>query len=172
MRYEVPQKAMDLALDRLRNYVVNTTEVDADKSAPLAYAIYVLARNGRPVSGDLRYLTDAKLDVFATPLARAQLAGAAALLGDKARAARVFLAAAETLNGAKTSTVLAPRLRLVAARRRGPPGPGRGRRRRPAVLLKAARFVEGESVKLQLGSTQEQSWLVLAAQATAAQVKV
>ena len=50
---------------------------------PLAYAIYVLARNGRPVIGDLRYLADARLDAFDTPLARAQLAAALSLLGDR-----------------------------------------------------------------------------------------
>ena len=30
----------------------------------LAYAAYVLARNGRPVMGDLRYLADTKIDAF------------------------------------------------------------------------------------------------------------
>ncbi len=169
--YEVPQKAMDLALDRLRNYVVNTTEVDADKSAPLAYAIYVLARNGRPVSGDLRYLTDAKLDVFATPLARAQLAGAAALLGDKARASRVFLAAAETLNNAKPSTYSRPDFGSSLRDGAGLLALGAEGAADQSVLIKAAQFVDGESVKLHEGSTQEQSWLVLAAQATAAQAQ-
>lgn len=169
--YEVPQKAMDLALDRLRNYVVNTTEVDADKSAPLAYAIYVLARNGRPISGDLRYLTDAKLDVFVTPLARAQLAGAAALLGDKARASRVFLAAAETLNNAKPSTYSRPDFGSSLRDGAGLLALGAEGAADQSVLIKAAKFVDGESVKLHEGSTQEQSWLVLAAQATAAQAQ-
>jgi uncharacterized protein YfaS (alpha-2-macroglobulin family) len=169
--YDVPQKAMDLALDRLRNYVVNTNEVDADKSAPLAYAIYVLARNGRPVSGDLRYLTDAKLDAFATPLARAQLAGAAALLGDKARAARVFLAAADALNGAKPSLYSRPDFGSSLRDGAGLLALGAESAADPAVLIRAARFVEGESANLQRGSTQEQSWMALAAQATAAQAQ-
>jgi len=168
--YEVPQKAMDLALDRLRNYVVNTTEVDADKGAPLAYAIYVLARNGRPVSGDLRYLTDAKLDVFATPLARAQLAAAAALLGDKARASRVFLAAAETLN-TKSSPYSRPDFGSSLRDGAGLLALGSEGAADPAVLVKAARFVDSESVKRREGSTQEQSWLVRAAQASAAQAQ-
>ena len=66
-KYAVPQKAMDQALDRLRNYVVNASEVNAGNSSALAYAVYVLARNGRPVVGDLRYLADARLDAFDTP---------------------------------------------------------------------------------------------------------
>ena len=37
---------------------------DEGAGEPLAYALYVLARNGRPVIGDLRYLADTKLDVF------------------------------------------------------------------------------------------------------------
>ena len=44
--------------------------------ADLAYAVYVLARNGRPVMGDLRYLADTKLAAFRTPLARAQIGAA------------------------------------------------------------------------------------------------
>jgi hypothetical protein len=168
--YEVPQKAMDLALDRLRNYVVNTTEVDADKGAPLAYAIYVLARNGRPVSGDLRYLTDARLDAFATPLARAQLAGAAALIGDKARAARVFLAAAEVLSG-KPSDYSRPDFGSSLRDGAGLLALGAESAADPEVLTRAARFVEGESANLHRGSTQEQSWLVLAAQATEGQAQ-
>ncbi len=170
-KYDVPQNAMDLALDRLRNYVVNTTEVDADKSAPLAYAIYVLARNGRPVSGDLRYLTDAKLDVFATPLARAQLAGAAALLGDKARAAKVFLSAAAALKSEKQTpfsradfgSALRDGAGLLAL---GAEGGADG-----SVLTQAAQYIDSESAHLSFASTQEQSWLVLAAQATAAEAQ-
>jgi len=169
--YDVPQKAMDLALDRLRNYVVNATEVDADKSAPLAYAIYVLARNGRPVSGDLRYLADARLDVFTTPLARAQLAGAAALLGDKARASTIFAAAAEALRWAKPSQYSRPDFGSSLRDGAGLLALGAEGGADPAVLVKAARFVEGESVNLRKSSTQEQSWLVLAAQASAAQAQ-
>ncbi len=87
--FEVPQKAFDLALERLRNHVANAT-TSRQQSAAIAYAIYVLARNGRPVMGDLRYLADTQLDEFDSPLARAQLAAALALLGDRGRALAVF----------------------------------------------------------------------------------
>ena len=170
-KYDVPQTAMDLALDRLRNYVVNTNDVDADKSAPLAYAIYVLARNGRPVSGDLRYLTDAKLDAFTTPLARAQLAGAAALLGDKARATKVFLAAADSLNNAKPARYSRADFGSPLRDGAGLLALGAESSADPAVLTRAAQWVEGESARLERASTQEQSWMVLAAQAGAAQAE-
>ena len=87
--FAVPQTAFASALDRLRNAVANTTEV-RDGGTDLAYAAYVLARNGRPVMGDLRYLADTKIGDFATPLARAQIAAALALLGDRGRAAKAI----------------------------------------------------------------------------------
>src|SRR4029078_11572392 len=80
--FAVPQLAFNLALDRLRNYVANTTGVK-ENGDDLAYAAYVLARNGRPVMGDLRYMADTKLSDFATPLSRAQIAAALALLGER-----------------------------------------------------------------------------------------
>ncbi len=59
--YDVPQQAFGQALERLRNFVANTSDVEAGQSAGLAYAVYVLARNGKPVMEDLRYLADARL---------------------------------------------------------------------------------------------------------------
>ena len=65
--FETPQKAFDQALDYLRNAVVNVNEIDEKKADGVAYAIYVLARNGRPVMSDLRYLADTKIGSFASP---------------------------------------------------------------------------------------------------------
>ena len=59
----------------------------------IAYALYVLASNGRAAIGDLRYYAETKLDAFSTPLAKAQIGAALALYGDKARAEAVFRAA-------------------------------------------------------------------------------
>ena len=87
--FAVPQKAFAQALDYLRNAVANATEV-RNGGADLAYAAYVLARNGRPVMGDLRYLADTKLGDFSSALGRAQLAAALALLGDRGRAAKTM----------------------------------------------------------------------------------
>ena len=116
--FAVSQQAFDQALDRLRNEVVNTPEPNKDNAAAIAYALYVLARNGRPVIGDLRYLTDAKLDAFTSPLAKAQLAAALAMLGDQARAAGAFGAALKGLDAERDGGVAA-RLWLAAARRSG-----------------------------------------------------
>ncbi len=113
LKYVVPEGAFNQALDRLRNTVVNAPEPNKENAAALAYALYVLARNGRPVIGDLRYLSDAKLDAFGAPIAKAQLGGALAMLGDRARAGKVFSAALAAL-AAET----AAGLRFEAARRR------------------------------------------------------
>ncbi|ACL56726.1 alpha-2-macroglobulin [Methylobacterium nodulans] len=98
--FSVPQTAFGLALDRLRNAVANTNEVSGG-GMDLAYAAYVLARNGRPVMGDLRYLADTKLSDFATPLARGQIAAALSLLGDRGRAQRAFASAVAALGAEK-----------------------------------------------------------------------
>ena len=167
--YAVPQKAMDQALDRLRNYVVNASEVNSSNSGAVAYAIYVLARNGRPVTGDLRYLTDARLDAFVTPLSRAQLAGAAALTGDRARANRVFMSAAQTLQKEKESRFSRADYGSLLRDGAGLLALGAENGADAAILTKAAQVVEAEAAATRYASTQEESWMTLAAQAFAAQ---
>src|SRR5205085_4369264 len=68
-------------LDRVRNAVVNAEEPEKTGGRDLAYGLYVLARNGAAPIGDLRYLADTKLGNLATPIAKAQLAAALALVG-------------------------------------------------------------------------------------------
>src|SRR5581483_11511335 len=96
--FAVPDIAFRQALDRLRNVVANAPDVSKDGGRNLAYALYVLARNGVAPLGDLRYIADAKLSDLATPLAQAQIAAALGMLGDRTRADRVYTAA---LNGIK-----------------------------------------------------------------------
>src|SRR5262249_61330331 len=74
----VPETSFRLALDRLRNTVANTTDPGKNGGTDLAYALYVLARNGAAPIGDLRYIADAKLDALTTPIAKAQIAAAPA----------------------------------------------------------------------------------------------
>ena len=90
-------RAFKNALDRIRNSVVNANEPEKDGGRDLAYGLYVLARNGAAPIGDLRYLADTKLSNLATPIAKSQLAAALALVGDRARAERVYAAALEAL---------------------------------------------------------------------------
>ena len=95
--FAVPDVLFKNALDRIRNSVVNANEPEKDGGRDLAYGLYVLARNGAAPIGDLRYLADTKLNNLATPIAKSQLAAALALVGDKARAERVYGAALESL---------------------------------------------------------------------------
>jgi hypothetical protein len=165
--FAVPRKAFDLALERLRNLVANSGEIGTGQAAPIAYAAYVLARNGRPVMGDLRYLADTKLDRFDTPLSRAQLAAALALLGDRTRAADVFAKASELLstsvNPLFSRVDYGSRLRdgaglLALAVETDMPN---------AEILRAERIIEDARTKTSLTSTQENAFLTLAAEALA-----
>ncbi|MGV7031780.1 alpha-2-macroglobulin family protein [Methylobacterium symbioticum] len=160
--FAVPQTAFTLALDRLRNAVANTTEV-REGGLDLAYAAYVLARNGRPVSGDLRYLADTKLGDFTTPLARAQIAAALALLGDRTRAAKALDSALGVLKSARDGqgyrADYGSRLRdgagvLALAAESG--------LARDALTPVAAVLTE-ERASGRTTSTQENAWMVLAA---------
>lgn len=162
--FAVPQKGFDMALDRLRNFVANTSEVK-ENNRELAYAVYVLARNGRPVMGDLRYMADTKLAEFTTPLARAQVGAALALLGDRGRAQPVFASASDAFLAAKRDALsradFGSKLRdgagivaLIAET-----GVARGDIGRIGAALDAERAATGYV------STQEMGWLILAAHA-------
>jgi uncharacterized protein YfaS (alpha-2-macroglobulin family) len=163
--FAVPQKAFDQALERLRNAVANSIDTKDMDASSLAYAIYVLARNGRPVMGDLRYLADTKLSSFDSPLARAQLAAALAMLGDKARAERVFDSAAKRLdtqrNGRFSRADYGSRLRDGAGLLALAAESGSGR----SEIQLAGLVVENERAATSYTSTQENAWMVLAAEA-------
>ncbi|KQT54267.1 hypothetical protein ASG43_01190 [Aureimonas sp. Leaf454] len=86
--YAVPTEGFTLAVDNLRN-TINYLPEQPDWG-PVAYAYYVLARNGRAAIGDLRYTADNEAASFKTPLAQAHLAAALALYGDRVRAETLF----------------------------------------------------------------------------------
>jgi hypothetical protein len=165
--FTVPQKAMDFALERLRNLVANSSEIGAGQGPAIAYGAYVLARNGRPVMGDLRYLADTKIEKLESPLARAHLAAALALLGDRTRAATVFAKAAERLatigNPLYSQADYGSRLRdgaaLVALAAETDMA--------PAEIQRAVRIVEDARGRTSLTTTQENAFLTLAAEALA-----
>ncbi len=90
--YDVPDLALETALDNLGNQVAYAPDFEFGGEA-LAYALYDLARAGRAAIGDLRYYAEARLDRFATPLAKAQIGAALALYGERTRAADAFAAA-------------------------------------------------------------------------------
>jgi hypothetical protein len=163
--FEVPQTAFTLAIDRLRNTVASTQEPNKDGGRDLAYALYVLARNGAAPVGDLRYYADVKLSDFATPIAKAQIAAALAMLGDKTRADRAYLAA---LNAIEPQ----PKLDL------GREDFGSALRDSAALVTLASeghapqRTIDDAVLRVDAArklftttSTQEDAWLVLAARA-------
>jgi len=94
--YKVPELAFTSALDNLENRLAYASDFQ-DGGEGVAYALYVLARNGRASMGDLRYYLDAKLQNFATPMAKAQVAAGLALYGEQDRAANGFRAALAAL---------------------------------------------------------------------------
>lgn len=114
--YSVPDAALERAYTRLehianqemwrvRGYVstvngrgrwqTDTTERLSDRGS--AYALYVLARAGRANRSRLRYMHDERIDVIASPLARAQIGAALHLIGDRARSRSAFDAAERVL---------------------------------------------------------------------------
>jgi uncharacterized protein YfaS (alpha-2-macroglobulin family) len=86
--FAVPAESFDLALDNLKNRLAYLGEFETGGEA-VAYALYVLASNGRASIGDLRYYAETKLQAFGTPLAKAQIGAALALYGDNVRAETV-----------------------------------------------------------------------------------
>lgn len=165
--FAVPDPLFKSALDRIRNAVVNAAEPEKDGGRDLAYGLYVLARNGAAPIGDLRYLADTKLNAMATPIAKAQLAAALALVGDRVRAERVYAAAADSLAPKPTleygRTDYGSQLRDAAALV-SLAGEGNAPR---ATLTQAVQRVEAARGLTPYTSTQENAWLVLAARALA-----
>jgi uncharacterized protein YfaS (alpha-2-macroglobulin family) len=166
-KFTVPDAAFKLALDRLRNVVANTTDPGKNGGIDLAYALYVLARNGLAPMGDLRYLADSKLDSLSTPIAKAQVAAALALLGDRVRAERVYAAALASINRQSDDQMswqdYGSTLRDAAALVTLASESGAA----PATVQAAVQRVESARASLRSTSTQEDAWLLLAASAMA-----
>jgi uncharacterized protein YfaS (alpha-2-macroglobulin family) len=165
--FVVPDVGFKLALDRLRNFVGNAEDPAKDGGRNLAYALYVLARNGAAPVGDLRYFADTKLDAFATPIAKAQIAAALGMLGDRARAERVYAAALASIaprpvldyGRSDYGSVLRDASALVTlASEGGAPRP---------TITGAVERVEAARNLTPYTSTQENAWMVLAARALA-----
>ncbi len=163
--FVIPDVLFKTALDRVRNSVVNADEPEKDGGRDLAYGLYVLAKNGSAPIGDLRYLADTKLDKLATPIAKAQLAAALALVGDRTRAEKVYAAAADSLapkpvlefGRTDYGSALRDAAALVSLASEG---------NAPKVtLISAVERVEAARGLSAFTSTQENAWMVLAARA-------
>ncbi|AGA91852.1 large extracellular alpha-helical protein [Thioflavicoccus mobilis 8321] len=162
--YEVKDTAFRAALDNLANRVAYGGEFDTG-GEDIAYALYVLARNGRAIIGDLRYYAAAKLDDFATPLARAQLGAALALYGDRPRAEAAFASALALLarqaddGGWRTDYGSPLRDAAAVATLLAETGI------RPGDLAGLGERLAALRAERPLTSTQEEAWLLLAAHA-------
>lgn len=154
--FEAPDRAFTTALDNLRNAIglrQDSTESD------IAYAHYVLAKNGRALIGDLRYLADVKIEEFASPLARAEIGAALAQVGDFSRATRAFAAAEitppEDAARADFGSVLRDEAAIVSLASESRAG--------AAILSPVLRRIGSARSDRSYLSTQENAWLLLAA---------
>ncbi len=164
--YDVPALAQKLALDSLSNRLAYASDF-SNGGEDIAYALYVLARNGRAAIGDLRYYAEEKINAFATPLAKAQVGAALALYGDRIRSARAFEAAVVALNNTSAdyrrgwrsdygSPLRDEAAVLTLVAESGEPGVNlRDLANRVAASREARRYT----------STQEDAWTLLAAAA-------
>jgi alpha-2-macroglobulin len=163
--FAVSDLQFKLALDRLRNYVNTAPDVATDGGLALSYALYVLARNGMAPVGDLRYIADVKLDRLGTPTAKAEIAAALAMLGDRVRSEKVFDAALGSIpenvkfEGGRTdygSPLRDAAVLVTLAAEGDAPKP---------ILVKGTKRIESARNLVRFTSTQEDAWLVLAARA-------
>jgi alpha-2-macroglobulin len=176
--FAVPDPGFRLALDRLRNVAVNAPEPGRNGGRDLAYALYVLARNGVAPLGDLRYIADAKLDDVATPIAKAQIAAALGLMGDRLRAERAYTAALETLAPPKVQVPSqievsredygsnlrdAAAVVMLAAEGNAP---------QPTIIAAVQKVEAAREAAPVATSTQENAWMVLAALAIGKQARM
>jgi uncharacterized protein YfaS (alpha-2-macroglobulin family) len=167
-KFAVPETAFKLALGRLRNGVTDLSDPGKNGGSDLAYALYVLARNGLAPIGNLRYLADAKLDALTTPIAKAQIAAALALMGDRARAEKVYAAALAAFAPVAPSdpagrddygSTLRDAAALLTLAAEGGAS--------SATVQAAVQRVDDARATLRPTSTQEDAWLLLAASAMA-----
>jgi len=162
--YDVRQLPFGQALDRLQNFALNGEDF-GDGGEDRAYALYVLARNGRAPVGELRYYVDTKLANFTTPLGKAQLGAALAMLGDKERAETAFKAALDVF--AEQDKLKLARADYGSDIRDGAAlvtlasETGIASTETPRLVNVIAKAYVGRSYT----STQEQAWMLLAAHA-------
>jgi alpha-2-macroglobulin len=170
--FAVNERGFRQALDRLANFIAYAEDFEKG-GEDRAYALYVLARNGRAPIGELRYYADTRLERFSTPLAQAQIGAALSMMGDKTRAERVFSTALANLDTQDAISTYTYRSDY-----------GSSLRDSAALVTLAAetKVSTVEAPKLvnviakaylnrNYTSTQEQAWMLLAANALSEQAK-
>lgn len=164
--YQVDDRGFNTALDRLANFIAYAQDFKYG-GGDRAYALYVLARNGRAPMGELRYYTDARLDRFSTPIAKAQLGAALALMGDRQRAATAISAASKDLSLVQNVTEVGYRTDYGSWLRDGAAVLALSSETgmTTAAATDLADKVADAAVADTYTSTQEQAWLLLAVKA-------
>ncbi|MBN9033639.1 MAG: alpha-2-macroglobulin family protein [Rhizobiales bacterium] len=163
-KYDVPETALVAALENLQNalgYDMNISE----RGNEMAYAVYVLARNRKAAISDLRYYGDTAIDQFPTPLAKAHIAAALALYGDVPRSRTIFAKAANmsteitnvSLSRSDYGSALRDDAAVLALAAETRPV--------PEIIPEMSRVVAKEWDQKRYTSTQEQTWMLLAARA-------
>ncbi|UCI09802.1 alpha-2-macroglobulin family protein [Mesorhizobium sp. B1-1-8] len=163
-KYDVPALAMNQALNNLQNSLGYDQDVQ-DRGSEIAYALYVLARNKKASIGDLRYYADTRLEAFSSPMAVAQLAASLALYGDTQRSEATFQTA---LRLAQSSTEydyyrsdygspLRDGAAMLALAAESKPV--------PSIMPQLIKLVGRERADARWTSTQDESWMLLAARA-------
>jgi alpha-2-macroglobulin len=163
--YVVKPQAFSQALDRLQNFISYAQDFESGGEGR-AYALYVLARNGRAPIGELRYYVDTRLDRFSTPLAQAQLGAALSMLGDKPRAEKALQTALKTIadkDDGLTRRDYGTGVRDGAALITLASETGLAKAEVPRLVDVVAKAYRAKTYT----STQEQAWMLLAARALA-----
>jgi len=165
-KYDVPEEALVQALQNLQNRIAYDNDIRT-RGNEIAYALYVLARSRKASLSDLRYYADTMLGDFPTPLSKAHLAAALSLYGDSERANGVFLDAAGMSEQARLTPVSFSRSDYGSALRdaAGVLALAAESRPVPPVVPILAKVVADEWKAKQTLSTQEQTWMLLAARA-------
>ncbi len=164
--YKVDDRGFTSALDRLANFIAYAQDFQSG-GGDRAYALYVLARNGRAPMGELRYYTDARLDRFSTPIAKAQLGAALALMGDRQRATTAISSASKELMSATNVTQVGYRTDYGSWLRDGAAllALSSETGMTTAAATDLADKVADAALADTYTSTQEQAWLLLAVKA-------
>jgi len=164
--FDVPEKPLVQALENLQNTLAYTTNV-VDQGNQIAYALYVLARNRKAAISDLRYYADTMLGDFPTPLAKAHIAAALSLYGDAQRSRTIFNDALQMSEEAQIKKVSLSRSDYGSSLRDGAAVLALAAESRPVppIVPALANVVAKEWVAKKHTSTQEQTWMLLAARA-------
>ncbi|MGF9695005.1 alpha-2-macroglobulin family protein [Rhizobium sp. 0TCS1.26] len=164
--YEVPDQALSQALDNLQNSLAYDVNIK-DQGGPVAYALYVLARNRKASISDLRYYADTMLADFPTPMSKAHLAAALSLYGDAPRSRTVFASALQMTEQSIAKPVSLSRSDYGSSLRDGAAVLALAAESRPVppVVPALADAVAKQARGKRYTSTQEQAWMLLAARA-------